>query len=151
MKEEAYMSLIDHVIRNAWLYYLYLDTLNFRAVAWPLYVKPTSSNFFVQRTTAHQLQSAARDELLKTSAIIDPHELYHRTEAAFKALATLLGSDDYFFGSEQPGLFDASLFAYTHLLLDEQIEWKSTSLTNALSKHDNLVQHRSRLLKYFDT
>ena len=144
------MSLIDHVIRNAWLYYLYLDALNFKSVAWPLYVAPTSSNWMVQQTTAHQLRVAAQDELLKTSTIIDPSELYHRAEDAFSALSTLLGEDQYFFEAEQPGLFDASFFAYSHLLLDQDMGWESTTLFDALSKHNNLVQHRDRLLnEYF--
>ena len=146
------MSLIDHVIRNAWLHYLYLDQANFRAVAWPVYVEQTSSNVLVQQATARQLRSAAQDELLKTSALIDPGELYRRAEEAFNALATLLGDGEYFFGAGQPGLFDASLFAYTHLLLDQGLGWQATNLMDALAKHDNLVEHRNRLLKqYFDT
>ena len=146
------MSLIDHVIRNAWLYYLYLDQANFRAVAWPTYVEPNSSNLLVQQATARQLRSAAQDELLKTFTLIDPGEMYRRAEEAFNALATLLSEDEYFFGAGQPGLFDASLFAYTHLLLDQGLGWQSTSLTDVLSKYDNLVDHRNRLLKqYFGT
>ena len=103
----------------------------------------------VQQATARQLRSAAQDELLKTSILIDPNELYRRAEEAFKALATLLGEDEYFFGAEQPGLFDASVFAYTHLLLDQSLGWQSTSLTDALSKYENLVGHRNQLLKQY--
>ncbi len=143
------MSLIDHVIRNAWLYHLYLDQDNFRAVAWPAYIEPTSSNFLVQQATARQLRSAAQDELLKTATMIDSGELYLRAEEAFGALATLLGADAYFFGAEQPGLFDASLFAYTHLLLDQGLAWHSTGLTDALTKHGNLVDHRNLLLTHY--
>jgi metaxin len=149
MKEEAYMSLIDHTLRNAWLYHLYLDTANFQSVAWPLYVDSTSSNVMVRQAIARQLRTAAQDELLKTYTIIDSGELYERTEEAFKALSTLMGDNQYFFGSEKPGLFDASLFAYTHLLLDEEMGWKSTTLTGGLAKYDNLVQHRNRLLKQY--
>ena len=152
MKEEAYTSLVDHVVRNAWLYHLYLDPINFHAVAWPVYVEQTSTNILVQQATARQLRSAAQDELLKTYALIDPSELYRRAEEAFNALANLLGEDEHFFGAAQPGLFDASLFAYTHLLLDHRLGWQATSLMDALSKHDNLVDHRNRLLKqYFNT
>lgn len=151
IKEEAYMSLINHTIRNAWLYYLYLDRQNFRSVAWPLYVVTSSSNPLVQQAIARQLRVAAQDELLKTSHLIDAVELYQHADEAFQALSIQLGQDSHFFGSEQPGFFDASLFAYTHLLLDESIHWQTRFLTDLLLKYDNLVQHRSRLLKqYFD-
>lgn len=152
MKEEAYMSLIDHNIRNSWLYHLYLDQQNFRSVAWPLYVEVTSSNPLVQETIAHQLRSAARDELLKTFTIIDSGELYQNADDAFQALSTLLGGSQYFFDADKPGLFDASLFAYTHLILDESMGWETSTLTEALSKYSNLVQHRNLLLRqYFGT
>jgi metaxin len=151
MKEEAYMSLIDHTIRNAWLYHLYLDKANFNAVAWPLYVKTTSSNLFVQQAISHQLRSAAQDELLKTSSLIDAAELYQQADEAFHALSTQLGESTYFFDSKSPGLFDASLFAYTHLLLDSSLPWQTRHLTNILTKYSNLVQHRDHLLsEYFN-
>jgi metaxin len=151
MKEEAYMSLIDHTIRNAWLYCLYLDKANFSAVAWPLYVKAASSNIFVQQAIARQLRSAAQDELLKVSSLIDAAELYQHADEAFQALSTQLGESTYFFDSKTPGLFDASLFAYAHLLLDSSLPWQTRYLTDILSKYPNLVRHRDHLLsEYFD-
>ena len=149
MKEEAYTSLIDHTIRNAWLYTLYLDQSNFRSVAWPLYVEPSSSNIFVRQAIAQQLQTAAREELLKTMTIIDSGEIYQRAADAFKALSTLLAEDQYFFGAEQPGLFDASLFAYTHLVLDDEMGWQTTIMRDALSEYDNLVDHRELVLQQY--
>jgi metaxin len=41
-------------------------------------------------------------------------------------------------------LFDASVFAYTHLLLDESLNWQNTRLVDSLKKSGNLVQHRQR-------
>lgn len=146
------MTLIDHTIRNAWLYHLYLDRKNFISVAWPLYVKVASSNPLVQQTVAHQLRSAARDELLKTLDIIDTGELYHSADDAFQALSTLLGRGQYFFDANNPGLFDASLFAYTQLILDESMGWETSTLADVLSKYSNLVEHRNRISQqYFDT
>ena len=102
-------------------------------------------------TLYHQLQQAARDELLKTRSYIREDELYMEAEAAFDALSTLLGDDDHFFGNDSPSLFDASVFAYTHLLLDQNMNWLHTRLPDHLKKMQNLVQHRQRLLqKYFD-
>jgi len=150
--EEAYMALIDHTIRNAWLYHLYLDEGNFSAVAWLMYVASVSSHAAVRKTLAYQLRNAAREELLKTRAMIDGDELYAGAREAFHALSTLLGQDRYFFGHETPGLFDASVFAYTQILLDRSLPWKTLTLADALREHANLVQHCDRLAEeYFSS
>ena len=162
LRYEAYQSLLDHRIRNAWvslprkplvhepntsqLYTLYLEPLNFTAVAYPLYVSATSSNSLVQVSIAHQLQTAATAELTKHTPVIDAADLYSEADKAFEALSTLLGEDDWFFGNEKPALFDASVFAYTHLLLDKNLGWKEEKLCRALRQRENLVRHRQRLL-----
>lgn len=145
MRYEAYTSLLDHRIRNAWLYHLYLDTENFRAVAAPLYISTASSNVIVQLALGKQLQQAVRDELIKYMGIIDGQELLEGADKAFEALSTLLGDDDFFFGYEKPGLFDANVFAYTHLLASDQMEWKNTTMKGYFTQYDNLVGHRHRL------
>ncbi|KAE8167172.1 hypothetical protein BDV40DRAFT_187954 [Aspergillus tamarii] len=149
LRFEVYASLLDHRIRNAWLYTLYLDNENFSAVARRLYVDPSTSNSLVRATLAVQLQQAARDELLKTSQYIDVGALEAEADDAFEALSTLLGNNEHFFERSSPGLFDASVFAYTHLILDKGMGWKRNRLAELLQKHENLVQHRERLLKYF--
>ncbi|EXJ65858.1 uncharacterized protein A1O5_11099 [Cladophialophora psammophila CBS 110553] len=148
-RQDAYTALIDHAIRSAWLYYLYLDEDNFKTVAWPLYVASSSSSSAVRLCLAHQLQAAAREELLKTNAVIDPQELYSQAEQAFQSLSILLEDDRFFFGQSTPGLFDASLFAYTQIILDDRLSFKTQTLKSAVEKHPNLVQHRDRLLRGF--
>lgn len=151
MRYEAYTSLIDHRVRNAWLFTLYLDKANSEAVARQLYIGVASSNPLVRGTLYYQLQQAARTELLKSRTYISEKELYLDAEQAFLSLSTLLSDDAYFFGCDKPTLFDASVFAYTHLLLDESMNWQNTTLPDSLRKSDNLVQHRQRLLKsYFE-
>ena len=44
-----------------------------------------------------------------------------------------------------PGLFDASVFAYTHVLLDENLDWKDKMLTESLKQCGNLVEHQRRI------
>ncbi|CAG8958105.1 hypothetical protein HYFRA_00000450 [Hymenoscyphus fraxineus] len=146
MRYEAYRSLLDHRIRNAWLYTLYLEPSNFSAVAYPLYVASASSNPLVRASLSHQLRSAAEAELLKNSSIIDIDDLYSEADKAFEALSILLGDDQWFFGCDKPTLFDASIFAYTHLLLDEKMGWKEQKLCRALKRRENLVKHRKRLV-----
>ncbi|KAI9742167.1 MAG: hypothetical protein M1818_004067 [Claussenomyces sp. TS43310] len=145
VRYEAYQSLLDHRIRNAWLYTLYLEPYNFNAVAYPLYVTPSSSNPIVCSIIAHQLRQAAEVELLKQSVKIDADDLYSEVDKAFESLSVLLGEDEWFF-DDTPTLFDASVFAYTHLLLDERMGWKEKAMVRALRKRENLVQHRERLL-----
>ncbi|KAJ5633950.1 hypothetical protein N7528_001792 [Penicillium herquei] len=149
LRFEVYAALIDSRIRNAWLYMLYLDSENFDAVARRLYVVPSTTNSLVRAALALELQQAARDELLKTSQYIDVADLEANAGDAFAALSVLLGEDDHFFGRPDPGLFDASVFAYTHLILDEGMGWKQNRLAQLLREHTNLVQHRERLLRFF--
>ena len=128
---------------------MYLDDENFQAVARRLYVNPATTNSLVRTALGLQLQQAARDELLKTSKYIDVADLEGDAGNAFEALSFLLGEDDHFFGRPNPGLFDASVFAYTHLILDEGLGWKRNRLAQMLREHTNLVQHRERLLRFF--
>ncbi|RMD43198.1 hypothetical protein DV735_g1906, partial [Chaetothyriales sp. CBS 134920] len=149
-REDAYSALIDSDLRSAWLYNLYIDADNFRALAWPLYVSTVSRSRAVQLATAKQLRNAALDELSKTNPLVDGTSLYDAADEAFRALSTLLGTRDFFSGAE-PGLFDAGLFAYTHLLLGFEPRWATSQLVDMLKKYDNLVAHRDRLLRqYFD-
>lgn len=131
---------------NLQLFSLYLEPLNFSAVAYPLYVASTSSNPIVRTSIAHQLQAAAEAELLKNTPVIDTDDLYSEADKAFEALSILLGEDSWFFGNDKPALFDASVFAYTQLLLDDDLGWKEKKLCRALRVRDNLVRHRERLL-----
>ena len=151
---EAYMSLIDQNIRNAWLYFLYLQKENFDGVAKRLYVETASSNTLVQATLAYQLQAAAKEQLLRTKQHIDEEEIYDAANAAFKALATLLAEQSFFSKSESPNLFDVTLFSYTHLLLsltkkEREVSpvWADEALVDVLLRHETLVQHRDRVLR----
>jgi metaxin len=132
------------------LYSIYLSH-NSTSIAEPLYILPTSSNPFVRLTIARELRLAAEKELLKFSTIIDAATLYTQAEEAFTALESLLGEDQWFFGAAQPGLFDASVFAYTHLLLDEGLGkgWADTRLRDALMARTRLITHRNRILSSY--
>lgn len=129
------------------LYCIYLSH-NFTSFAEPLYILSTSSNPFVRLAIARELQTAAEKELLKFSTVISAETLYNQAEEAFAALEMLLGKDDWFFGASSPGLFDASVFAYTHLLLDEGLGkgWLDTRLRDALMSRKRLTMHRDRIV-----
>ena len=111
-----------------------------------MYIDPCSSNPAVRAVIAYHLRAAAQAELLKTSATIDIRDLHREAENAFKALSTLLGEQTWFFGGERPSLFDASVFAYTHPLLDPDFGWKEERLSNSVKNKSNLVRHRDHIL-----
>lgn len=131
------------------LYTLYLIPSNFDAVAKPLYILPTSSNPLVHLSISYSLRAAAEAELLRQSAVIDLGALYRECDGAFSALSELLGDDRYFFGAEKPGLFDASVFAYTHLLLDEGMGWQEKRMVDILKGYENVLRHRRRILEEY--
>jgi metaxin len=148
--KHSFQLSLQAALTHFQLYTLYLEPLNFSAVAYPLYVSPTSSNPLVRASISHQLRVAAEAELLKHTSIIDTDDLYSEADKAFEALSILLGEDSWFFGNNKPALFDASVFAYTQLLLDDELGWKEKKLCRALRRRANLVQHRDRLLvRYF--
>ena len=166
MRYDAYMSLVDHKIRNAYvcsllvssllhadfcpqLYSLYLSPLNFDSVVFPLYIAHTTKNHLVRFALSQQLRSAAKAELLKEATVIDVQSLHRECERAFSALSTLLGDDEYFFGDKQPSLFDASMFAYTNILLDQNLQWQVRHLAEGLEKHGNLIRHKDRILERY--
>ena len=151
MRYEAYMSLLDHRIRDAYLYSLYLSPPNFASIAAPFYINPCSANFLVRLTLGHQLRAAAESELLKQSPVIDVEMIYRESGKAFQALSALLDSRDYFFDQMKPGLFDASVFAYTHVLLGGELEWKDTRMREQLEKYHNLVEHGERIVERYFT
>jgi len=150
LRADAYSALIDHRIRRAWLYTLYLEPENFEAVARRLYVAPSSSNPLVDAAISYQLRKAAQEELVKMDPYVSAEQLLDEAREAFAALSTLLKEDDWFFAEKTPALFDANLFAYTHLLLDEGMGWARNELADVLRSHPNLIEHRDRVLRdYF--
>lgn len=105
------------------------------------------------------MKAAAEGEVIKASGRsgsgfrIDEVEIMHDAQEAFEALSTLLSDDLWFFyastADDGAGLFDASVFAYTHLILDERLEWGYNPLANTLRRFENLVKHRARVLDMY--
>jgi metaxin len=142
------------------LHALYLSPQNTPLLE-QLYINPTSSSYLVRRATHHQLRDAAETEILKSTACpaVDRDETYGEARKALAALSTLLGDELWFGGggggrqsstsssntAERPSLFDASVFAYTHLLLDESLGWRDRTFPALVGEFPNLVAHERRL------
>lgn len=132
------------------LHSLYL-TSNFESIVTPLYVDATSKNSFVRVTTALSLRAAAKAELARQSPAINPEAIYAEAEAAFAALDTLLGNSEWFWALDWPGLFDASVFAYVGLVLDENLGsgWSDGRLAECVQGKQGLQRHREEILRRF--
>ena len=132
------------------LYTLYLCKSNFSSIIQPLYIESQTSSSIVRLALSQQLRDIARSELLKSSPTIDVEAIYRESSSALEALSTLLGQDSYFFAVTKPGLFDAAVFAYSNLLLDDSILWAEDRMREDLKEWSNLVDHRERILhEYF--
>ncbi|KAL7939808.1 hypothetical protein V8C35DRAFT_287747 [Trichoderma chlorosporum] len=143
-RTEAYEALLSQSLRPAWLYALYLHENNTPLLK-SLYLPPSPILYL---PSLHALRAAATDEILKTTRrpVVDPRRLLVDAADALRSLSALLAGDDWFFGQPAPGLFDAQVFAYTHLILDEAFGWADDySLARSLVEFDNLVGHRRRL------
>lgn len=180
-RRDAYLALLTHRIRPAWvrtrspsrradtklqantrgkwqLHALYLDPTNTPLLS-ALYLPPSSLSPLVRGPLAHTLRAAAVAQVLATTRrpLIDAAALLAEAAAAFRALSALLAGDVWFFGGDAPGLFDADVFAYTHLILDDDHHPRSSSgavlgwgehgcaLRACLAGFDNLVAHRDAL------
>lgn len=153
---DAYMALVDHNIRNAWLYYLYVNDANFAAVASKIYIEPVSSSKFVRLFLTSQLKEAAKEQLLKTKSFIDEDEISSAADVAFQSLDALLGNDEYFSKTSEPGLFDCSVFAYTYPILSldsptglNSLRWQDSRLADSITSSNQcprLVDHYKRML-----
>lgn len=76
-------------------------------------------------------------------------DILESADDALSSLSTLLDENEWFFGQEKPDLFDASVFAYTHLLLDKSMKWEDNGLGERLKKYENLVTHQRRIAEMY--
>lgn len=165
-RSQAYLSLITLSLRNAWLYALYLDPSH-SALLQQLYTRPSSSSRGVQATLLYQLRRAAAEQIatsaggktVSTAAAssadaIDEESVYNSAGDALDALASLLSESEtgWAFGVERPGMFDAALFSYTHLMMQYMSGDEAADGTRALgvmvreAGNGELARHRDRML-----
>lgn len=145
---DAVFSLLDNRIRKAWLLTLYINP-HHKHVMREQYIEPSTSNSVVRKILTHQLRRAAQAELLKSgeATAFDVHGIFADADDALGALSMLLRGDEWFFGTASPSLFDASVFAYLHPILERGNRgWCDRRLITAVIRRSNLVRHRQRIL-----
>ncbi|KAL7276014.1 hypothetical protein RUND412_001009 [Rhizina undulata] len=148
-KVQAFLTLLGTQIRDAWLYALMLEPSNYASLAAHQY--RSTAVPLVSSLLSHQTQSAARDDLKKyrPGGMIGADDIYADAASAFDALATILGDGDWFFDGEEPGLFDAAVFGYTHLILTLSWDETEAELKRAVMKHGNLIAHEERIRRKY--
>jgi metaxin len=160
LKQAAYQSLLDGPIRHAWLHALYLNRRNSPLLT-ELYLAPASSTAAVRLALHHQLRHAAESEILRSSRTStsrlrlvggtgseEREAIYVAARSAFAALETLLEQSQtpWFFDAPGPTLFDASVFAYTQLLLDRRLGWVDRTVPDIVEAKLAVCRHRNALL-----
>lgn len=125
-------------------------------------------------TTGWALEGNLGDLLtwaLSGRTVLDPEKIYADARRAMEALETLLAQNTdgsaWFFGAARPSLFDAHVFSYTHLILDddnilpdissskERIEssvdrlWGDDTLRNIVRSCPRLVEHAETMLRTY--
>jgi hypothetical protein len=132
---------------NQWQqYHMYL-TANFHAITTRCYIHPQSTSSVVRAFSAHTLQNAARDDLLKHKPIIDERAIYLEAEQAFFALEAYV-SKGIQAGRAPTSLLDAATFSYVYLLSELSKEaWADRRLPEILAKFEALTQHKDSIMK----
>ncbi|KAK6526255.1 hypothetical protein TWF694_004862 [Orbilia ellipsospora] len=142
----AFSSLVDRNIRDAWLYAMYVDNTNLNNITVPKYTNSTPL-WPVNYLLGLQMRQAALDSLgvNGVGSKVNGEMLYMRANEAWAALSALLGDNKWFFSARDAGLFDASVFAYTHLILTLGLERSGEDLVNGLQQYSNLIDHEQRI------
>ncbi|PWW78279.1 hypothetical protein C7212DRAFT_358275 [Tuber magnatum] len=149
-RPKAFLALVNSQLRDAWLYALYLEPNNSQDLAGELYCG--SSVSAVSSFLLRQTKAAARQQVLQAhpGGVLDPRKIYAGAGDALEAISAILGKDTWFFGSRDPGLFDASVFAYTHPILNLRWHSEEDALFRAVMGHENLLGHERRIrVKFF--
>jgi metaxin len=95
----------------------------------------------------------------KPAAVVDYKEIYDRAEKAWESLAELLAESEtgWFFGVEKPGVFDAAVFAYSHLVENREsqegeegkgLRWRDGGRLDGMVRgagRGELIEHRERI------
>jgi len=148
LRQDAYQALLDLPLRNAWLHALYLDPA-YTPLLDDFYTTPASSSTFVRDTLRRRLRRAAEAEILKTgsyissaaagTAVVDEARVLDAAREALGGLASLLAESEtgWFFDAPTPGLFDASVFAYTYLMVRYMSDGTDSGSSSRGKTHDD--------------
>jgi hypothetical protein len=122
-------------------------TANFHAITTRCYIHPQSRSSIVHTFTSRTLQTAAREDLLKSRPLIDERAIYLEAEQAFTALDIYV-SEGIKAGRPPTGLLDAAIFSYVYLLLelDERV-WENRRLVDILKRFGGLREHMEGIRK----
>jgi len=106
----------------------------------------TTSVPLVNALLSRSMRAAAEAELQRTrGGVLIVDEIYADAGAAWSALEEILGDDEWFFGARAPGLVDAAVFAYVHLVLSLQWDPTAAGVATGLRRCARLLAHEARV------
>ncbi len=109
----------------------------------------------LRRAAAEQIATAAGGKVVSAAPAsgadeIDDEAVYAAARGALGALASLLSESatGWAFGVERPGMFDAALFSYTHLMMEFMSGDSGLALGAMVAEAGNgeLAKHRAAML-----
>ncbi len=109
----------------------------------------------LRRAAAEQIATVAGGKVVSAAPAsgadeIDDEAVYAAAQGALDALASLLSESatGWAFGVERPGMFDAALFSYTHLMMEFMSGGSGLALGTMVAEAGNgeLVRHRAAML-----
>ncbi|KAG4303624.1 hypothetical protein PCANB_000044 [Pneumocystis canis] len=142
---DSYLSLIENTLYDAWFCACFIERENFQTVTGPCYVNDVwPIRELIKWQLCRKIKKRLSDR--QKTGLLNLNEIYADAAHALDAVAIRLGEDIWFFGAKNPTFIDATLFAYTYLVLSTQLP--GNTLMHALKKHTNLIDHATRLWKY---
>ncbi len=142
MEQKVFRVMLNANIRRAYLFTMYMEPRNAGLasrlfidgdVAWP-------ASLLVRHSTRSSVHEVLAGGL---ATYYSKEEIYADADAAWAALSALLGNDDYF--ASPPGLLDAAVFSYTHLILSLPLDFSARDIRISLSQYKNLIAHHERI------
>ncbi|CAO3616738.1 unnamed protein product [Cunninghamella blakesleeana] len=140
----AFISMIKSKLHAAWLFSIWLESLNYK--------ENTIKVYFGHNPSPIDLIMADRD-------ILTREEIYSDATLVLEALSDKLGDNQYFFGFDEPTWLDAVVFSYLHVILSlphikrsdvtNEEKNQAATLKKLVQKHDNLVQYAKHICKTY--
>lgn len=142
---DSYISLIENTLYDAWYYNFFMEPENFNVICL-LYVKEAwPVSIFMKWQLYNQIKKKL--SIRQKTGFLNGKEIYVDASHALHALSIKLGQDVWFFGAKSPSFIDATLFAYTHLILSTNLP--DDTLIHEIRKYKNLVEHSKRIYNMY--
>ncbi|RPB24051.1 hypothetical protein L211DRAFT_203980 [Terfezia boudieri ATCC MYA-4762] len=144
---QAFLELLENEVHDAVLYTTHMHPPNLHNLTTPLYAPVVNTASLIHPFLSSQLRASALTHLKRRHpGTVDRDTIFADADAALEALSKLLGTDTWFFNGKAPGLLDAAVFAYLHVILTGgwEEDWAG-GLRKGVQMRENLVSFWERV------